>query len=442
MWVLGFDVKPCAGTAEKPPWPPKPDPRHRPGLDGKELEHLPKLVGGPEILGNSYVPDLQGNVKLWYRTPKRREAAKDVPADAPLEKLGWQALKYKVKLYPAPVEQMLDLPDGRIFAIAKRMAVFDPSAGKMTSLGSAGLSVYSLLHHENNVYLSGYPSTTLAVFDPSRPVTTGSADVDGAGGQNSDAPHIASLESNPRLLLRMADHTRTHYGLSMAVGADGRIYVGGRVYRAGTGGGFGWYDPRTGEAGGLWQPFTAYTVYQICAVNSGRYIVCATAPTKDDANPKDRPEAGKLFVFDVGRREVAREICPVAKGATGPVVEVAPGLLMGLSRDPDTRAGILYGVEVDSGKVLWTKSLPLGYPMEWGPISHASEEYRLGPDGNVWTWMDDGPHGAVLTRIAPSDTAVTFIGRTTDRTGRLAFSKGEVYIGGTGWLRRVRMPAQ
>ena len=47
------------------------------------------------------------------------------------------------------------------------------------------------------------------------------------------------------------------------LGADGRIYFGGFGERGYTGGGLGWYDPKTNQIDGFWKPLSAYMAHYI-----------------------------------------------------------------------------------------------------------------------------------------------------------------------------------
>ena len=56
---------------------------------------------------------------------------------------------------------------------------------------------------------------------------------------------------------------------------------------------------------------------------------------------------------------------------------------------------------------------------------------QLPPDGMVWTYMNNA-----LVRIDPADATVSPVGKLAP--GRIAFSGRDIYLSGTGSLRRVR----
>ena len=114
-----------------------------------------------------------------------------------------------------------------------------------------------------------------------------------------------------------------------------RIYFGGFGLRHYTGGGFGWYDPKTRKMDGFWKPLSGYAVQWIAPALDGRLIVISTIRAADELNDNRAPEEAKLFVYDVSEQKIVREIVPVAKGrTTGLIAEVAPGRLLGLTSDP------------------------------------------------------------------------------------------------------------
>ena len=63
-------------------------------------------------------------------------------------------------------------------------------------------------------------------------------------------------------------------------------------------------------------------------------------------------------------------------------------------------------------------------------IEKEAWDFRLGPDGMVWTFVGDA-----MVRIDPSDGAIRPVGKLGP--GRIAFSGGNVYLGGTTAVRRV-----
>ncbi len=226
---------------------------------------------------------------------------------------------------------------------------------------------------------------------------------------------------------------------SSALGADGRIYFGGFGLRHYTGGGFGWYDPKTQKMDGFWRPLSGYAVQWVAPALDGRLIVISTIRAADELNGNRAPEQAKLFVYDVRGQKIIRGIVPVPKGrTTGLIIELAPGRLLGLTSDPQQSGrSILYGADVTAGEVLFTKSLssPVSIDDYWPHWVDPSYEYNAfvrGPDGFVWTCLKD-----VLMRIDPKDARVHLVGRI-DPVGWPTFIGNDVYFSGPEQLRRIR----
>ncbi len=240
---------------------------------------------------------------------------------------------------------------------------------------------------------------------------------DGLGGGNggppgSPAPDQADARSNPRYLGDFDRTTRVGLMHSSALGADGRIYFGGFGLRHYTGGGFGWYDPKTGNMDGFWRPLSGYAVHWITAASEGRLIVISTTRAADELNGNRAPEEARLFVYYVSTQKLVRDLVPIPKGrTTGLITEVAPGRVLGLTSNPAREDGsVLYEVDVTTGEVLFNKPLPSpvstdAYWPHWVDPSYGYHAFARGPDGFVWTYLKNA-----LARIDPGQAAVQVVG--------------------------------
>jgi outer membrane protein assembly factor BamB len=330
------------------------------------------------------------------------------------------------------------LPDGRLYGTGDDYAgvfVFDPRTGQTTILGPRpGLAPYTQIACGDKLYSSGYSGGHLFVYDPSRPWTLSKG-----GPPGHPAPDQADARSNPRYIGDFDRTTRVGLMHSSALGADGRIYFGGFGLRHYTGGGFGWYDPKTEKMDGFWKPLSGYAVQWIAPALGGRLIVISTIRAADELNNNQSPQEAKLFVYDVSEQKIVREIVPMAKGrTTGLVAEVAPGRLLGLTSDRE-RAGrsVLYGVDVTTGEVLFTKDLPSPVSVDdhwphWVDPSYEYHAFVRGPDGFVWTYLKD-----VLVRIDPKDGRVHIVGKI-EHPGWPTFVGNDLYLSGAEQLRRIR----
>ncbi len=412
---------------DTPPWPKQASPWDKAG---------PK----PEVYFDQIDPDAEGNATLWFRLPEdEAKAPKNPAADAKAEDLGWKSVRLEgVETYPHRISVLARLPDGRLFSGGEDYVgsfIFDPSTDKATLLGrNQGIAPYTHIVCGDRLYSSGYPGGPIYVFDPARPWTAHKG-----GPPNRPAPSRQGRASNPRFVGELDRTTRVAIARSSAMGADGKLYFGGFGERSYTGGGFGWYDPKTQEMGGFWKPLSGYAVHGLAPMQAGRLIVISTATAPDELNENRRPAEAKLFVYDVSQARIVREIVPVPKArATGLVIEAAPDRLLGLTADPEHPDGsLLYGVDVATGETLLRKALPRpvsadAYWPHWVDPSYEYEALVRGPDGLVWTHLKD-----VLVRIDPKDARVHVVGKM-DPPGWPTFVGRDVYFSGPEQLRRIR----
>lgn len=418
---------------DTPPWTPKPSP-------------WDKAVKRPETYFEQIDPDADGNAALWYRSREDADAEKKAPRgtdeNVNPEDLGWKAIRLEgVETYPHRLNPMTLLTDGRLYGTGDDYVgvfAFDPRTDQTTILGPRpGLAPYTQIICGERLYSSGYSNGHLFVYDPARPWTLSKG-----GPPGHPAPDQADVRSNPRCLGDFDRTTRVGLMHSSALGADGRLYFGGFGLRHYTGGGFGWYDPKTEKLDGFWKPLSGYAVHWIAPALEGRLIVISTARASDELNDNRAPEEAKLFFYDVVQAKIVREIVPVPKArATGLVTEVAPGRLLGLTVDTvDPQrpgAGILYGVDLTTGEVLFRKALPWrvsadDYWPHWVDPSYEYLDLVRGPDGFVWTYLKN-----VLVRIDPKDAAVHVVGKV-EPLGKPTFVGRDMYLSGPEQLRRIR----
>jgi len=414
-------------TGDTPPWPPKESPWDK------------AANSRPQVYYDQIDPDAQGNATLWFRLRADDRPPRGSAADASPEELGWKAIRLEgVPTYSHRLNPLSVLPDGRLYGTGEDYVgsfLFDPKTDKTTYLGPrAGLAPYTTAVCGGKLYLSGYPGGHLSVYDPERDFTLGKG-----GPPGRPAPDRADARSNPRHLGDFARTTRVGLMHSSALGADGRIYFGGFGLRHYTGGGFGWYDPKTGKMDGFWKALSGYAVYYITPALEGRLIIISTAKAADELNGNRTPAEAKLFVYDVAQGKIVREIVPVANArSTGLIIEAAPGRLLGLTTErTQANTSILYGVDVATGDVRFRKTLPWPVSIDpywphWVDPSYKYEALTRGPDGFVWTYLKD-----VLVRIDPNDAAVHVVGKITP-VGHLTFVGRDVYLSGAEQLRRIR----
>ena len=100
-------------------------------------------------------------------------------------------------------------------------------------------------------------------------------------------------------------------------------------------------------------------------------------------------------------------------------------------------SGLLYGVDVTTGEVLFRKPLPWPVSTDdhwphWVDPSYEYLDLVLGPDGFIWTYLKN-----ILVRIDPKDARVNVVGKI-DPVGHVTFVGNDLYLSGPEQLRRIR----
>ncbi|MBN1672294.1 MAG: hypothetical protein JXR37_14740 [Kiritimatiellae bacterium] len=420
-------------TNEIAPWRVEREPA------GEAEAGKPERAPKPEIHKGELYPDAQGRAKLWFRPAKGS-------ADAGSGARDWKAIALEgIETYPFRIGYLAPLPDGRIFVHGDEYLssyVFDPKTGRSTRLGDGGGAPGRYVLHAGKLYWGAYAGGQVYVYDPTRPWT-----LQKGGPPGHPAPEETSTACNPRRIAWLKGKYRMSYCLSSAKGADGRPYFGGYGVRDYPGGMLCWIDPETHEAGGMWRPFSGYVPHWLTTALDGRLIVASTRTASDELNEFKSPPEAKLFLYDVNARRIVREIVPVHGSPNmGPVLEVAPGRLLGVAgvRGKERyNAGILYGLDARSGEVLFRKPLPRDVPLRTSWLTWHCD-YRMGPDGCIYTFLGKGDSPRrdpdewhTLVRIHPKDARVEPVGRLK-QIGRMLFAGPDLYLTGTEHLRRIR----
>jgi len=402
----------------------------------------PPLPPKPEVYLGNAAPTREGDAEIWVRTAEAAAAAATAPPpDADPAALGWKAYRFRIEPHPQFIYRLVELPDGRLFGSAGAYEgnfVYDPKTGDVSHLGKLHLSHYATAIHEGKVYMSGYPTSPVHVYDPARAWNVG---LIGAGRPGETPKPETDADANPRLVTRLID-SGAHKMYAAEAGADGRIYFGGRWYRNGNGGGFGWWDPKAEKAGGFWEVFSNYQITHMTTASERRHVVISTRPIRDAVLNKPTPKEGRLFVFDTRAGEIVRTIDPVAGcPGTGLVAGVGGARVLGLTQSGEKEdESILYGVDVETGQVAFRKAIPFALDVKIGSNQQEGFDYRLGPDGCVWTFIHER-----LVRIHPADARIEVLGNAEFRNwdsgmggGRIAFVGRDIYLSRYFCPRRIR----
>jgi len=427
FWLRDGKTIACKGPTDAPPWP-----------KGDRVTYQRARAQRPELwLGWLDRAGFDRPAELWYRLPRdAAKAPKNPPKGAKPEELGWKVIRYRPPYKPCRmVRDIAALPDGRIFGRGDAYMgnfIYDPKTGVSRHPAKLHLSQYAMLVHGGQASMSGYPAAQLWVYDPQREYLGINIPTFRGRPLPKDSP-----DNNPRVVAELGRHTGVHKMYAAVAASDGRLYFGGRCYRASNGGGVGWYDPETGESGGWWQPFRHWQIHFMTTANKGGTIVISTRPVLDKATNTPAPESAKLLLFEVAKQAVVGDVTPV-EGAqyAGPVVGFDDGRVLGMTADPeDESKAILYGIDTRKRTVEFRKFLP--YPLAWrvrrqGGQNTTKFDFQLGPDGFVWTYVGPG-----LVRIDPKDASVHVVGWLME-SGPMAFSGRDLFLGGSVELRMIR----
>lgn len=304
----------------------------------------------------------------------------------------WKTAKIPVSGQNMAIERISPLADGQLLVSTGpygNVHRFDPKTKSYSPVGNpASKNVYDMLETGGKVYFCGYPNSILGSF------------ADGSGS----------------LIGNWHDSLGSKHALFLLQGADGRLYSGNHNERESTGGALGWFDPKSGEFGGL--HFPQDDCEWLTTALQGRLMVYASDFTKDPARPEAAARNGKLLIFDTATRKIIREVTPLNDGSAGVVVETQPGVLFGLGLHD--KLPMMYTVELATGRVGQRTPLP----------ARAYRTLTLGPDGKVYFFAGDS-----LVRADPASLEVETL--CPAEPGRMVFLGDDLYLAGTAQLRRI-----
>lgn len=322
----------------------------------------------------------------------------------------WQQVTAQLRIAPFDIKRLYASPDGDLLGFTSfygPVFKYDPQKRHLTILGRPQRSLYDALFFSGEWYLVGYPAATMK-YNPAQPWNLTAATQD-----------LSDPLRNPRLL-KMAPEGMAKYHYFLAKGVDGSVYVGGHHERSGVGGSLGWYNPKTGLAGGLREPFLKQSASDLIALEDGAKIVFSGYGVEQGLD-------GKLFVFDMGQKKVIATLAPLpGVSDAGKILEVAPGVVLGVV--PGKPKSRVYKIDLRQGKVLWQKELE---GTAFGGVRGFDRRLIRGPDGQVWLYMNNR-----ICQINPADGSLHEV-MEAPPAGNLLFFNKELYIYGSTLLRKV-----
>jgi len=380
---------------------------------GKRPPGPKPAVARPQVRTDELAPTPEGVSVVQYKLPGDAE---------------WKRVELKVKTYAQSIRRLVALPDGRLLgSVGSYQGCFicDPKTGVCEQIAPFKLSQYATLVHDGKVYMSGYPSSPVYVYDPARPAAA--AGPDGKRIDEKDA------RSNPRLLACLTE-SWSHKMWGGAAGADGCLFFCGEVARKGDGGALGWWDTKAEKAGAVaWETFAGYKTLYAASAMRGEKIVLNSHVTIDNITGKT-PDTARMFLFDVNEKKIVAQVEPIEDAKMlGPLVETEPGRILSAAclggyREDEAEC-VLFAFDVEKRSVLFRKKLPVPLAA-WNGGMRGGQEFELGPDGFVWTYLGEvrSPETPTLVRIDPRDGAIYVVGRV-QRRGPIAFVGKDLYRG-------------
>jgi hypothetical protein len=355
-------------------------------------------AGAPEVDLSQLSADGNGIGRVFWRPAGSQEAFKED--------------QFKIKYtMPIAIESLLALPDKTLLGNAIQYQGFfryDPQTRKTEFFGAHGPSRGPRVVVDGKVYISGYPNGVTYVYDPTKPWTSNRRTEDLADKGTLSEAEQAAL--NPRKLGTFAE-AGAHYAYFLIPSKNGRIYFGGRRERNGTGGGVGWYDPKTKAFGGHHKDLSFLTPRGMVVLDELQRIVYSGEVGNDPTQPDKKPDTAQLVVYDMDLKEIERLTVKPGMKNTGLLLKGAkPGEFIGISEDE----GVLYRYDLNAKQVLDWKTLPEG--------GIGNNSFTRGSDGMWW-----GVMGGQLVRLDPATLEIKSFGKFDDPPGLLAWAGDELF---------------
>jgi|GEM_PF-4175975 len=432
--------------------------------------HRYEDVGGLEKLGSislrgqgvkNYAPHPDGGMLLELDTSPARtlavqEDAGQLTSSPTKEKLPAPSSKYDVQIVQQPPTVYVNARSGQSRKVEVTFSKAHWDTIKCITLGPYGKSVfgtgwpvawlweynpqtkvmrrhgshynfYQMMPVGNEIYMAGYYGIKLMRFDPAKPWTF---DYDKHYNNKQPYPlHEAPWglkDSNPRMVckFRYLKRLNVRRPSGLAVGADGRIYVGAHnaghlfygnhplgMHATRWSGALNWYDPKTETIGSVREPFVHREMNDLCSTKNGRYIAATTesAPSPYEPLPENF-EGGLLLFYDTQSGKFVQEIAPTG-GQMGFVEQADENTLVvygdagRYATDTHRAALVLFDLnQMAVRDIVLLRAQPM--------ISSYGTTVRFerGPDNRIYFYGRDDK-GTALMRIDPKSAKVDAIAR-------------------------------
>lgn len=262
-------------------------------------------VPKPRILKSSPVCRGDGTATLWYQRPGEE----------------WNSVTWQAGNSPSYMFRLGIFQDKIIGASEDpyNLFTYDPMTGDKTIIGGTLLHTYAFQEFGGKVYFVGYAGGAIFEWNPEKPWTQLPPN------PLVEAPLPDSEEANPR---RVAAFELQRRSYEIVLAADNRLYVPCGAYIESIPGGLlGWFDPVSGESGGIRKEFENAKGVDAETALHGRYVVVATVPW-----PEPTPEfrEADLVIFDTETKKVSGRVVPKPGCLDfSTIIEWEPGKIFG-----------------------------------------------------------------------------------------------------------------
>jgi len=264
-----------------------------------------KSPGGiikPEVIKDSPVCRPDGTATLWYKAHNGK----------------WKSVTFDVGGSESFLFS-LGTFQGKIIGASEdpySLFLYDPATDKKTALGRAGLHAYAFQEYGGKVFYVGYSGAPIVEWNSQLDWT-----------DNIPRPEKGPISTpNPRTVLNFPRQRRSY---DIVLAADGRMYVPCSAFVESIQGGLlGWYDPATGQSGGIREGFERHSGSRNTVLSmDGRYVIVPTLPWP--RSQKEDPHA-YLVIYDTAEKKITGRVRPI-KGCVEPgvIIEWRPGKIFG-----------------------------------------------------------------------------------------------------------------
>lgn len=333
----------------------------------------------------------------------------------------WTQTTFKVNYTtPIAIGSLTALPDGTLLGDTRQYHGFfryNPKDKSCQAYGAHGPSGGPRLVVGNRVYFSGYPSSVLYEYDPSKPWTSNRLLEESA---DSTKP------LNPTRLGQFGEAAGTHYAYFLIPSKNGRLYFGGRRERTGIGGGVAWYDPATKKFAGPHEKLSFLKPRGMTVVDDLQRVVYSGVLQDDPAFPGQTPTEAQLVVYDMELKEVERLTVKPGLKSTGELFptrgsQQRSSFFENLFGQSDR--GQLIGL-ISEEKAVYRYDLAHRRLLAWASLPGECGVTTQKPsDGSIWTIC-----GGVLVRIDPLTLRVTSIGKFPGEVTVMTWLGNDLYV--------------